>query len=227
MGDKLTGLKATLERMKPGDPLVRVISKTVELLSPQHSPHPYQMPDGEYVLPPGTSKGHSLELGEEVIRLRAIKTMVTSLEAAVSEYVKEVELALHTSMAQNGPVGFTTQTGYKFSMTSQNIVMADKEQGGTANPELKKWLVDNGMPDVAAGTINANTFKSSVNKWIEANPIEAVKQVGDDNVILEGAELLEELGIDQGEFDRRVAEHERLRSMATIQTKPAISVQKA
>ncbi len=155
------------------------------------------------------------------------ESKMSRLEEAVSEYTKEVELQLHTAMSTVGPVGFTTNSGFKFSMTSQNIVQADKDQGGTANPALKQWLVDNGMPDVAEGTINANTFKSSVNKWIEGHPIEAVKQVGDDNIILEGAELLEELGIDQEELDKRIVEHERLLSMATVMSKPAISVTKA
>lgn len=226
MGAKLDGLKLKLDRMKKDDPAVRAFTRITELLSPEHGPHPYTLND-EFVLPPGQNKGQTLELGEEVIRLRGIKTLAAALEESVSQYVKEVELQLHHAMSTVGPVGFSTKSGFKFSMTSQNIVQADKEQGGTGNPHLKQWLVDNGMPDVAAGTINANTFKSSVNKWMEANPIEAVKQVGDDNIILEGAELLEELGVTQEELDGRIAQHASLRSMATITSTPAISVTKA
>lgn len=220
MGDKLTALQGQLDRMKKDDPVVRTFDRAVKLLQP-----PYYIPGTdpvEYVLPEGT-----LELAEEVIRLDAIKSLATALEKSTSEYVKEVKLKLHELMSTVGPTGFTTKSGFRFSMTSTNYVQALPELGGTGNPELKQWLKDNGMPDVAEGTINANTFKSSVNTWMRDNPIEATKQVGDDHVMLAGAELLEALGIDEAELARRQAEHDRINAMARITSEPAISVTKA
>lgn len=218
MGDKLQAMDAFLERMKKTDPTIAPVIRMLELLRP-----PYYIPDTdpiEYVLP-----DDALPLAEEVLRLRDICDLISKLSGVATERKEEAEAKLYEVMATKGPTGFT-HLNRRFAMTSTNYVKALPELGGTGNPELKQWLIDNEMPDVAAGTINANTFKSSVNTWMRDHPIEATKQVGDDQVILEGAELLEALGIDQEEYAHRKAEHERLLSMTQITTEPKVSVTK-
>lgn len=238
MGDKQEAMDAFLGRMKKTDPTIAPVLRMIELLRP-----PYYIPDTdpvEYVLP-----DEALPLSEEILRLRDVKDLVSKLSGVAGEKLDEAEDKLYDVMATKGPTGFT-HLNRRFAMTSTNYVQADKEQGGTGNPELKQWLIDNGMPDVAAGTINANTFKSSVNTWMNDHPIEKTKQVGDDQVILEGAELIEALGItdapillldENGEYQEvlwtaeqhyaeRVAQHERLLSMAKITSEPKISVTK-
>lgn len=220
MGDKLTGLKAQLERMKKDDPIVRMFVRGVELTTP-----PFYIPDTdpvEYVLPTET-----LDIAEEVIRLRALDSMANKFAEAAKQYRKEVEQVLHEAMSSKGPTGFTTKSGWRFAMTSTSQIQAKAEEGGTGNPNLKQWLVDNGAPDVAEGTINANTLKSTLSTWLKDNPIEATKQVGDDQIPLGGEELLTALGISAEDFALRQAEHVRLVAMVNIAKEPAISVTKA
>lgn len=225
MGAKLDGLRIKLSSMKKDDPAVRVFTRATEILSPEYAPVAYHMPGTdpvEWVLPTD-----NLDLAEEIHRLREIKTFAAALSEAVNEYVAEVEMEMLEGM-QNGtfPRRFESRRGVMFGPTNQAYFTPIKEQGGTSNPNLKQWLIDNKMPDVAEGSINYQTLQSAVGKWMDANPIEATREEGGEAIIVEGAELLEELGIDQAEFDRRAAEHERLRTMVDIGHKPKLSVKK-
>lgn len=234
MGSKLSGLEAKLDAMKADTPPIRMFKRGVELLSPEHSETPYYIPDTdpiEYVLPTDT-----LELAEEVLRLRQYKQLASAYSDAVSEYVKEVELELHKAMSTKGPVGFTTKSGFRFAMTSQSQAKARPELGGTSNPALKQWLIDNDMPQIAAGSINATSLKSAVSRWMELYPIEAFVQEGDDMRELHGDELLQALHLEdtvdaegntvtaQQQLEARIAEHERLEELMEIAKIPAISV---
>lgn len=226
MGTKLEAFRMRLSALKKDDPAVRVFTKAVELLSPEHAATPYHIPGTdpvEYVLPTD-----NLDLADEIHRLRDIKKFAADLSTAADEYVAEVEGAMLEKINEGVfPRRFESRRGFMFGPTNQAFFTPDKDQGGTGNPALKEWLKDNGMPDVAEGTINYQTLQSSVGKWMIANPIEAEGEANGEAYILEGAELLEELGIDQEEFDRRAAEHARLKSMVAIGHKPKLSVNKA
>lgn len=232
--------RAKLARLRSDDPAVRLFTRLTAIVSPERSATPYMIPDSdpvEWVLPPGTSKMHSFELAQELVRLDEIKSFSSAFDSAIGEYVKDVKLRLHASMLENGPARIDDY-GYTFLMTTTSRAQADKEQGGTGNPELKKWLVDNGMPDVAEGTINANTLKSSISTWMTDHPIELTEPEGDEMRMIEGQELLDKLGLEdrpdphdperiwtqQEQYDARVAEHERLRSMVNISVDPNISM---
>lgn len=238
MGDKLDGLKVRLESERGDDKLVRIVKAGVELTTP-----PYYIPDTDpvqYVLPED-----SLPLAEEVLRLRRLKDFFGDLSSAVNEYTKEVEMALFECMATKGPTGFTHH-GQTFAMSSTKQIQAIKELGGTGNPDLKQWLIDNGAPKVAEGTINATTLKSTLSTWLKDHPIEATKQVGDDHIPLSGDELIEALGLtdrveiredDEGnavevhvtaqeQYEDRVERTNLLLTMVNVHSEPSLSVTK-
>lgn len=238
MSDKLDALEVRLTTERGDDPLVHIVKRAVGLLQP-----PYYIPDTDpvqYVLP-----DEAIPLSEEVLRLRRVKDLIGDLASAVNEYVKEVEMALFNVMAEKGPTGFT-HLNQTFAMSSTKQIQAIKELGGPANPDLKQWLIDNGAPKVAEGTINATTLKSTISTWLKDHPIEATKQVGADAVPLAGDELIAALGLsdrvelrqdDEGnevqvtvtaqeQYEDRVARHEALLSMVNVHSEPTLSVTK-
>jgi hypothetical protein len=238
VSEKLDGLVARLSQERGDDTLIHIVKRGVELTTP-----PYYIPDTDpvqYVLPED-----ALPLAEEVLRLRRVKDFLGDLASAVKEYTSEVEIKLFEVMAEKGPTGFT-HMGQTFAMSSNKQIQAIKELGGTGNPDLKQWLIDNGAPKVAEGTINANTLKSTISTWLKDHPIEATKQVGDDQVPLSGQELLDALGLsdrvelredDEGneisvtvtaaeQLADRIARHETLLTMVKVHSEPTLSVTK-
>ena len=236
MGDKLVALNAMLEKRKKSDSDVHYVTALRNMLA-----KPYYIDDPDD-LEARVYPDDALPMAEHLLQIAAVRELIGKLSSAADEALEEAKQHLHGIMSTKGPTGFT-HLGKRFAMSSTAYVQARKELGGTGNPDLKQWLLDNEMPDIAAGAINAASFKSGVNKWIEAHPIEAT----DGDRDLHGEELLEALGlVDQiipetydeagqvvtpervltaaEQLEHRKAEHERLNELARIEKVPTLSM---
>lgn len=241
MGDKMQGLNALLEKRKKTDPAVGFVGKLRDLLA-----RPYYISDPDD-LDARVFPDDALATAEHILHLRDLKDLFSQLSSTAGEAVEEAQVHLYEIMSTKGPTLFTHK-GQRFALSSTTYAQARKELGGTENPELKALIAELGMTKIAAGAINATSLKSGVNKWMEQNPIEASKQVGDDMIDVHGDELIDALGLadmtestydDAGnltgevvvtaaeQLERRRAYHARLHELMLITSKPTISVTKS
>lgn len=238
IGEKQAALNAYIEKRKKSDPDVHHVVALRNMLA-----RPYFLegtdPDD---LMARVFPDDSLPMAEHLLKIEEVRELIGKLKSAADEAYEDAKMHLHHIMGTKGPTLFA-HMGKRFSMSSTAYVQARKELGGTGNPDLKDWLLREGMPDIAAGTINAATFKSGVNKWIAAHPIEAT----DGDRDLHGEELLEALGLvdvivpetynEDGDIDvpehvltaaeqltRRISAHAQLNELARIEKVPTLSM---
>lgn len=225
MSAKLSALRKKLASERGDHPYVRMFRRGCELLLPPYyigtDPDQADVNEPDMRALPDDTQEHA----REVLRLREYKAFAAAFSAAVDGYLKQVELELYEKMQKQGPRRFECD-GMMFGPTHTNIVKARPELGGTGNPDLKQWFIDVDLPDIAAGTINANTMKSAVNEWMKNHPTTAVKAGEHDDEELRGEELLSALGIDQEELDERLELRGRLDGMLEIGQQPTLSVRK-
>lgn len=204
MGEKIEGLLAVKKVMGGEDPRLTVLSDFLHYLRLDE-----------------TSE-NLFEAADEVQHLKNLKPLMERMTEALNEQLKlRIEL-LHGDMMEAEMQNFARK-GQTFYLTSQKLVQAKKELGGTSNPDLIEWLDDTDHDEVAKMSVHANTLTSVVNKWIEDHPIEAVV----DGSPLEGEQLLEHLDLTLEQFEERLALYERLDALVTRTELPTVGMRKA
>ena len=253
MSAKLDGLRVKLNAFKGNDPIIAHFKRGTELLLPPYytGDNPNTTDPAERILPPATLKSQAtMETGEEVERLRAIKEFANAYKEAVSEYLKEVEVELYQLMTNVGPLAFETNSGQKFNRTHTNLCKPRDQENKWADPAIKQLLIDMGKPTIAAGSINATSGKSAITKWLEENPIEVLVPNEDQTaeVPLEGDALIKALGLEpymtnvtaedgtvtgqrevtvQEQLEWRRSVHARVHEHLEVDREPAIQMRKA
>lgn len=204
MGEKIDGYRAKLKAMPEDDPLRAVGVAMGNQLQTKHRPADmFAMADG-------------------IMHLKQLKSLADAFSKAVNEQLDSRKKELYDNMLSTETQSFSRK-GQAFYQTTETWVKAKDELGGRTNPDLKKWLEENELGGIVKQDINYQTLQGTVNEWIAKNPIEVVKH-GD---LLEGAELLEALGVEQEEYDVLVQQHARIRELCDIGESFTVGMRKA
>lgn len=204
MGEKVDGLLSVEKVMGGEDPRLRLLGEFL------------------YYLRLEETTASVFQAADEVQHLKNLKPLMDRMSEALNEQLKlRIEL-LRGDMMEDDLQNFA-RNGQSFYLTSQSLVQAKKELGGTANPQLIEWLEEQDMGEIAKLNVHANTLTSNVNEWIKNHPIDAVV----DGSPLEGDDLLEYLDLTLEEFEERVAAYDRLNELVTITNLPTVGMRKA
>ncbi len=204
MGSKIDGFVALADRTRGDDPVGLAAHELIELLWIEDAP------------------ANLFESADTLQHIRQAKDMLKAASEAVNERHEEVSQRLYNDMVEQGMQNFS-RNGLSFYLTTERFVQANKELGGTSNPDLVEWLESNELGDIAKRNVNAQSLRSAVNEWLKDNPVEAVVD-GDE---LDGDDLLTHLGLKAGEYKDRTARREALLELVILSEKPKVGIRKA
>lgn len=218
MAGKVEAFIESTKKIKEDDPLAPLALAVRDALN--------------HTLRPGKLNDHA----DQVAWLKLVKKLVAEAAEVVNEHLELRNTGLYDHMLEDEMQSFNRK-GQMYFLTKQTYVQAKPELGGTSNPNLITFLENHGMSEIAKKSVNAQSLRSSINNFLEENPVEITIE-GDlidctDFGIYEALGI-EDLALDDGtvktaqqQLQERLDARHEIEQLVNITEKPTVGVRKA